>query len=404
MSYDKVVGIDYNMSVWYQQDHIYGEDDIARFFDNVAACGVDAVYWRTSMIGCVTYRSKVQKLPYEVDWDDYFAHASEKERRRSLMLRLAQAEKVRFILSRYDPPEVAVREARRAGVKIYIWLTCFDDYYPGHHGVFAEDGVCLAEDRTGTRKMRGVLSYAWPEARRRRMSEIAELLDYGADGLYICTKSHSQHTEPAREIDTYGYEAPVAEEFERRCGVDIRRADDFDRDAWHALKGEFFTDFLREVRQAARARGQRLSLGAMFGKYHYFRAPTLGSNHVLRFENQWRTWAEEDLLDELIVGNGQRLWFKDPLWEHPEVPWDADTEQAGFLVDEVYPAQDRRNLKIYLWSGWIHPPSTPEVEQRMQHKLQSMRRACETTSADGMLIHEADAFETADRYDMLAQA
>lgn len=404
MAYDKVVGIDYNMSVWYCRDHFYGEDDIARFFDNIAASGVSTVYWRTSMIGGVTYRSGVQKPAYEVDWGDYFANASDKERGRSFHDRVAQVEKLRVILSRYDPPEVAIREARRTGVKLYLWLTCFDDYYPGHHGVFAADGVCLAEDRTGQRRMRGVLSYAWPEARRRRLQEIRELLAYGADGLYICTKSHSQHTEPARAIDTYGYEQPVAEEFQQRYGVDIRSAADFDREAWHALKGEFFTELIREVRDATRTAGQRLSLGVMFGQYHYFRAPTLGKNHVLRFENQWRTWAADDLVDELIVGNGQRLWLNDPLWEHPEVPWDADTEQAGLLVDSVYPVDERRNMKVYLWSGWIHPPSTPEVEARMEHKLQSMRKACEQTTADGMLIHEADAFETVDRYDMIAKA
>jgi hypothetical protein len=142
----------------------------------------------------------------------------------------------------------------------------------------------------------------------------------------------------------------------------------------------------------------------MMGKYHYFRAPTLGKNHVLRFENQWRTWAQDGLVDELVVGNGQRLWKKDPLWEWPEVPWDADTEQAGFLVDEVYPPAERQAMKIYLWSGWVPSVTTPERREAIEHKLQSMRRACETTSADGMLIHEADAFEAADQYEMLQRA
>ena len=404
MAYDKVVGIDYNMSVWWQNDHIYNEEDIARFFDNIAACGVSTVYWRTSMIGAVTYRSQVQRRADEVDWDDYMANAPEREKATHFANRLALAEKHRYILKRYDPPEVAVREARRVGLKIYIWITIFDDYYPGHHGVFAEDGVCLAEDRTGTRKMRGVLSYAWPEARRRRMSEIRELAEYGADGLFLCTKSHSQHTEPAREYDTYGYEAPVAEEFQRRFGVDIRTADDFDKEAWHALKGELFTDFLREVREFTRSRGQRLSLGAMMGKYHYFRAPSLGETHVLRFENQWRTWAEESLLDELIVGNGQHLWRRDPLWVHPEVPWGAETEEAGLLVDQAYPVDARHDMKVYLWSGWVPSVATPENRERIGGRLQAMRRACETTSADGMLIHEADAFEAADQYAMLRDA
>ena len=404
MPYDKIAGIDYNMSVWWQNDHIYNEDDIARFFDNIARCGVSTVYWRTSMIGAVTYRSQVQKRACEVDWDDYMANATDREKQRSFLNRLALAEKHRYILDRYDPPDVAVREARRVGLKIYIWLTIFDDYYPGHHGAFAEDGVCLPEDKTGSRKMRGVLSYAWPEARRRRLSEIRELVGYGSDGLYLCTKSHSQHTEPAREYDTYGYEAPVAEEFERRHSVDIRKADSFDKEAWHALKGEFFTQFLREVREVTSAAGQRLSLGAMMGKYHYFRAPTLRETHVLRFENQWRTWAAENILDELIVGNGQKLWQPDPLWVHPEIPWDAETEQAGFLVDEIYPENERHDMKIYLWSGWVPNVSTPDARERIGHALQSMRRACETTSADGMLIHEADAFEAADQYELIEEA
>jgi len=399
-SYDKRVAIDYNMSVFWTNDHIYNEDDIAHFFDNIK-CGVSTVYWRTSMIGSVTYKSKIQKTTINTDWDDYFRNNKEKEER--TVQRLALCEKYRYIFDHYDPPEIAIREAKRVGIKIYIWITCFDDYYPGHHGVFAEDGVCLAEAKDG-RKMRGVLSYAWEEAKKRRLSEIKELLSYGADGLYICTKSHTQHSEPSREYDTYGYEKPVVDEFKKRYGVDILQTDDFDKNAWHSLKGEFFTLFLREVKKLINEKGQKLSLGAMVGKYHYFRAPTLKETHVLRFENQWEIWAKDNLVDELIIGNGQKLWIKDPLWVHPEIPWDENTEQAGFLAHKLYPKDKRHNMKIYLWSGWVPNVSTEEAKQNINNKLQSMKKACETTDVDGMLIHEADAFEVENEYALIKNA
>lgn len=397
--YEKMVALDYNMSVWFQKEHIYNQKDIAEFFDNISQCGVTTVYWRTSCLGRVSYNSKVQKHIYDIDWDDYMANADEKEKERFFTDRLAVTEKHRYIMEKYDPFEIAVGEARRVGVKIYAWITIYDDYFPGFHGNFTIDGVCLAESKEGL-KMRGVLSYAWEEARKRRLSEIEELINYNSDGIYMCTKSHSQHTEPAREIDTYGYEKPVADEFMKRYGVDICKTDDFNREAWHSLKGEFFTTFLREAAEKIHEKGQRLSVGQMLDKYHYFRAPTLSDNHVYRYEIQWRTWAKEGIVDELIVGNGQRIWQKDPLWIHDEIPWDKDTEQAGLLIDKIYPENERYNMKIYVWSSWTHLNS-PESKQRTEEMLEKVKYACQNTSADGCLLHEADAYEAASEYKLI---
>jgi len=400
MNYDKRVGIDFGMSVFWTQDHIYNKEDIKFFFDNIAACGVSTVYWRVSMVGLATYRSKVMKKGYEIDWDDYDLNDKLLEKR------LASAEKWRYILKKYDPPEIAVREARRTGLKIYLWTECFDDYYPGVYGSFAEDEVCLAEAKDG-RKMKGVMSYAWPEARRRRLSAIKELVSYGADGIYLDLRSHAQHVELSREYDTYGFEKPVADEFLKRYGIDIRKTDDFDHDVWHALKGEFFTGFLREMNKLIHKNKQKFCVGAMFGKYHYFRAPALRKGHVLRFENQWQIWAKEHIVDELVVGNGQYLWLRDPLWEHDEIPWSSDTEQAGFLVDDIYPVADRHDMKIYLWSGWVPTGKVikdPDYWNIIDDRLQAMKKACEETSADGMLIHEADAFENQNKYELLKKA
>jgi hypothetical protein len=77
-----------------------------------------------------------------------------------------------------------------------------------------------------------------------------------------------------------------------RHGVDIL-TQDFDLDAWRAVNGEFFTAFLRELRQDLRPLGVELSVGVPRGDVI---GPPVGNWPIA-----WRTWAKEGLVDALVI-------------------------------------------------------------------------------------------------------
>jgi len=77
-----------------------------------------------------------------------------------------------------------------------------------------------------------------------------------------------------------------------RHGVDIL-TQDFDLDAWRRLNGEFFTTFLRELREDLRPLGVGLSVGVPRGDII---GPPVGNWPI-----EWRTWAEQGLIDALVI-------------------------------------------------------------------------------------------------------
>jgi hypothetical protein len=92
--------------------------------------------------------------------------------------------------------------------------------------------------------------------------------------------------------DQFGFNAPVVEEYQARYGVNIREQD-FDVDAWRRLRGEYVTQFLREVRAFTQTKGIRLAVGMPRGDYL---GPPVGNLHL-----DWRTWVAAGLVDDLIV-------------------------------------------------------------------------------------------------------
>ncbi len=66
--------------------------------------------------------------------------------------------------------------------------------------------------------------------------------------------------------DQFGFNQPIVDEFCRRYRVDIL-TQDFDLEAWRALRGEYFTLFLREISDVVHSKGKLLSLGTARGDY-----------------------------------------------------------------------------------------------------------------------------------------
>jgi hypothetical protein len=183
--------------------------------------------------------------------------------------------------------------------------------YPGTPSSYMKSGgdpinTPLALDRGATSyiafargKDRGplaVMSPSFPETRALWMTWVTAMLDAGADGIDIRPGHH--HADFA--WIEYGFEEPVREEMLRRTGVDIWETDDFDYDLWRRIRGEGWTQFVREASAVVRARGKKLTVHI---DEHFDNAPGLGG--AMNMVTDWRSWLEESLIDGVT---GKALW------------------------------------------------------------------------------------------------
>jgi hypothetical protein len=219
----------------------------------------------------------------------------------------------------WDPHELRwpIEVAHRLGMKFYAAIVPYNGRAPIQayleHGVvptqrrYPEDTLYVIGDsyqskfilehpeyqlvdRQGKRYHYGVLEWAYPEARRYWRSQIELILDrYAVDGIYMDTRTECMSPDFA---DQFGFNKPVVDEFRRRYGIDIL-TEDFDLEKWRALRGEYFTQFLREIAQAVHARGKLLHLGTSRGDYI---GHPLGNMRL-----DWRVWLSEKLVDEFHV-------------------------------------------------------------------------------------------------------
>lgn len=208
-----------------------------------------------------------------------------------------------------DPNVAAADAVHAAGGRIYAYETLFDEGsptsvlygdktpFPWQSRFTIEHPEYLVVDRTGTRYQWGVLEYAWPNARQFISGRFLAFLEqYPFDGVYLCTRTHSQ---PAAAADEFGYAAPIVAEFQRRYGVDIR-TQAFDHQAWEKLRGEYLTQFLREFSAVLHARGKKLAIGIPLGDVL---GPPYG--HLAL---DWPTWVKDGLIDELVIGVQSGNW------------------------------------------------------------------------------------------------
>lgn len=203
-----------------------------------------------------------------------------------------------------DDAAAATKAAHELGIKIYCYVDMYDEgmppharnYTPGRYPweskFFAEHPNYYACDRNWQNVHWGVPEYAYPEVREYKCRELAYLVDnYNWDGVYIATRGHRA---PAEHGDQYGFNRPVAEAFMERYAVDIL-TENFDLEAWRRLRGEFVTEYLRDVRNMCEQRNLILGIGVPPGDYF---GPPIGNLFI-----DWRTWVRENLIDGLVVGH-----------------------------------------------------------------------------------------------------
>jgi hypothetical protein len=265
--------------------------------------------WREEL-GVSTIHWRVPRT--QLDGQFYFA----KEQPQTL----ADREKVAW-----DYRQVVPTLAHRLGMRVYLYVSIFDEGWPlpskrvreksyhnamhGQHmswqSTFSrQNPEYTVIDRAGNRQW-GVMSLAYLVVRsffRERFENL--LADTRFDGLFVCLRSQSK---PSEFADEFGFNEPIRREFRRRYGVDIQ-TEEFDPQAWYDLQGEFLTLFLLNLRQDLKQRGLRLAVGAPRGDVL---GPPLGNTTLA-----WWEWLEHGLLDEYIINQnsarcpsmGHDLW------------------------------------------------------------------------------------------------
>jgi hypothetical protein len=235
-------------------------DGIVRFFDHLADVGIGAIIWSTSGCGRAEYPSRIQPIYDGSDRDAGSRYAAE-------------------LMRTLDGLAFAVEQAKKRNITFLALFRLFDDYWHGLEETNLDRMQNVWwQSRCGRLELRGVPCYAVPEVREYKLKLVREINDYGVDGfVFGLTRSHAIYASPYRQPDFWGYNMEWVNEYKKRYGVDLRECDrvighvcsdmpgdkwdtpfvnrfeyvgaaEFDRRAWHILKGESTSTFIAEAR------------------------------------------------------------------------------------------------------------------------------------------------------------
>ena len=328
---------------------LFGEEQIDRLLGEYAGRGVTAIQWRVSAFGRLLYRSRLgdrfTEKPLPDDVPGYAAATSHahliqaaRDRGNGGAFEIASVKetfrKAGAILERIDPMETAVRLCRKHGLRIYPWLTIYDDagFHPcTRSNLIRRHPEYCWKSFKGDLYYQGITSYVYPEVTEYRLAQINELLNYAPDGVHLCIRSHSRppgynegfmeflktHAwgEPwpeagnltrylAEARNQFGFDPPAVEAFRKMTGA----APLPDDPAWWRFRGAYLTDFLRRAKELAKTHGAELSFGPRY-------------DDKMFPENffDWKGMLDEKIVDELHYGATDRFrGRKDIADEWPE--------------------------------------------------------------------------------------
>ena len=358
------INMDYYDNVYYCKRlglENYGEAEIADYFATCRKKGVFGVHWRVSACGQMMYPSKVATP---------FPGRTKKEQLDTQQALFARN------LTAFDPLAIAVREAKKNGIEIYIWMTLADEGY--NHPVigdllFSEFQLdhphTMLLDRE-SEPLKGTICYNEPEAFQYRIDIVKELLAYGADGLYLCTRTHSWSF-GRDEGDKYGFNPAVVAEYKKRHGVDIL-TEDFHIEAWRGIRGEAFERLIAEIANLAHAADQKVRLGA--ASPTAFSGGPFGANWG-NMPVDWQRYLREGWVDSMVSG-GNVIW-----------PFNAGGEINRFR------AVAKPGQKLYFWAemnNWREGGQYPPEHMLRQAEFFAF------FGANGGIYHESLNLESAD--------
>lgn len=236
---------------------------------------VESVFWGLSG-DSTNYDSRVGQM-YGAGLDDF---RNPKDR--------VIAESVRDLTARGITPLVTSMEhAQQMGIKFHVYLRMggFASLSLGDtatHAFFRQNPQWHCVDEQGIPI--GRLSYAYPEVRRYVLDLLAEVAEFGVDGINL-----NFLRGPAFVM----YEEPLVQGFQQEYGEDPRSLDEWD-ERWLRYRCCALTEFVRELRPELDGIGQRLGKRLEISATSF---PTAEGN--LFYGLDLETWIAEGLVDRL---------------------------------------------------------------------------------------------------------
>ena len=172
----------------------------------------------------------------------------------------------------------------------------FFDYGFGRHRRFLDSSNVrgnlglIAFTRGRNKYLTGALCETEPEVRKYWLSCIEEMLDAGVDGIDLRVENHSTHTDYPEE---YGFNQAVLE------ACNIRGA--LDRQTIAQVRGDAYTEFLRQARKRITTRGKRMRVNLHVDWFRSHPPPGRQLAFPANIKFNWKQWVEEGLMDEAIL-------------------------------------------------------------------------------------------------------
>jgi len=386
-----IVDIDFNDEVYIRPEPIT-EAQIEKLVRDLHDNGCQTLLLRMGYLGYLPYRTELS-YPIGFDVEHARTHGANSsvigDLDKYIESHIAWNARYAKVLEALNPPEVFIRYGHKLGMKVVIWLDIFDDGFPGYRSKFIDEHPQCQWTAKDGKRFEGLISYAWPEARAFRVAQAKELLDLGADGIHCSTSAHCRHLPNPGNTDYYGYEEPIAAEYQRRFGVDIRTAETFDKDAWHTIKGEAQNELYRELAKACHERGEELWVGLQMGEYTQMCASLyFGDNAVARYRNLWKPLVDEGIADAFVLGDYELCFDPStPYWKAKGIDMPADGDLHGWAAEEYGP-YCKGKTRLFVFGEWLSG-DRPTVDAR----LAALADRTLKHGFDGLELHEAMNFE-----------
>jgi HEAT repeat protein len=209
----------------------------------------------------------------------------------------------------------------------------------------------------------GTIEFGYPEVRKAFLDQYDRFLSTGGDfAIYdgIIFYTYVENFFP-RFSDQFIYSDVAAKDFKARYGADVY-TQPFDLDKYLALRGEYVTQYLREMRTVFDKHGKKLAF------YIDAREPEIPMRwpsypDILvpgRVTMDWRTWVKEGLVDEIALRSVTKLEQVQPFLDAA-----SGTKTRVSLLTNQMPASLRhlhdRGVTRHIWSPELPSEFPPQI-------------------------------------------
>jgi hypothetical protein len=181
---------------------------------------------------------------------------------------------------------------------------------------------------------------AYPEVRALWLGWVTAMLDAGVDGVNLRISAHGCLSD---EPEAYGWNPPVIAAYRRRFGdgpIDVTKL--------AAVRGDFYTAFLRQAAALVHARGKKLQVHLHAEAFRP--EPVFGQQNGIpaNIDFQWRRWLDENLVDEVYL---RTSWFEaaeDPLGAKGTQRSQLKRALADPIAEEMLRRSGEKHLPVTL--------------------------------------------------------